>query len=139
MHENTSNQPSEIPSISKKTSSLSESTNNTSLSSSSDQSNNNATLNQILSCLTNIKQDIKTLKYDVHNFKQEQSKLIHRMGNIELEIESFRSPSYELNDEMKDYLDAESQSKSHQSNNYDEISPDDKANDRSQYQAIITL
>jgi len=108
MYDNTFSQSSESPSIFKRISSSSRSTINASSSSSSDQSNNNATLNQILSCLTELKQDIKTLKNNVFQLKQEQSKLIHKVGNIELELESFSSPSYALDDEMKDYFDAES-------------------------------
>ncbi len=65
--------------------------------------------------------------------------MIHRMGNIELELESFGSSSYKLDDEMKDYLDAEFQSKSHKLTHYDELFTDDKANNTSQYQATITL
>jgi len=111
MHDNTFIQLSEISSTSKKTSSSSRSTINISSSSPSDQFNNNAILNQILSCLTDIKQDIKTLKNDVFHLEQEQSKLIHKVGNIELKLKSFGFLSYALNNEMKDYFDAKSQSK----------------------------
>jgi len=102
IHDNTSTQPSKILPISTKTSSSSRSIINTSSSSPSDQSNNNATLNQILSCLTDIKQDIKTLKNDVFHFEQEQLKLIYKVDNIKLELESFGSPSYALDDDIKD-------------------------------------
>ena len=69
---------------------------------------NNATLNQILSCLNDIKQDIKSLKNDVLNLELEQSKLVHQVGNIESELASYETPSYELDDKMKDYFEAKS-------------------------------
>ncbi len=61
------------------------------------------------------------------------------MGNIELEFESFESSSYELDDEMKDYFDAESQSKSHKLSNYKATSIDYNADNTSQSYATITL
>ncbi len=133
MHDNTSTQFSEILPTSKMTFSSSRITSNASSSSSSDQSNNNATLSQILSCLTDLKQDIKTLKNDIFHLEQEQSKLIHKVGNIELEFESFESPSYELDDEMKDYFDAKFQSASCKLSNYDAISFDNNADSTSQH------
>ncbi len=139
IYDNTAIQSSKIPSTSKKTSHPSGFTNNTSSSDSPDQSNNNATLNQILSCLTDIKQDIKSLKYDIHNLEQEQSKLIHKVDNIESELESFGSPSYELDDKVKDYFETDSQSKPYKSNNYDKLSTNVTTNNTSSNQITITL
>ncbi len=68
MHDHILIQSSKPSFKSQKTPSGSGSTANMTSSSPPDQSNN-ATLNQILCCLTNIKQDIKSLKHDVHNLE----------------------------------------------------------------------
>ena len=61
------------------------------------------------------------------------------MGNIELELESFGSPSYALDDEMKDYFDAKSQSELHNLRKYDATSTDNNTDNPSQHHATIIL
>ncbi len=54
--------------------------------------------------------------------------MIHHVSNIELELESYSSPSYELDNEMKDYFEVDSQTDSRKQRNYDESLT--KANDK---------
>jgi len=69
MHDNTFTQSFKLSSKSQKTHLQLGSATNTTLSSFPNQSNN-ATFNQILSYLTDIKQDIKSLKHDIHNLNK---------------------------------------------------------------------